>query len=57
MGFQFTLGVNTEVRTLGTMKAIRVDKPGDSSELKCEEIPVPEPGKNEVRRKAFATIE
>ena len=39
---------------LGAMKAITVDKPGDSSELKYKEIPIPEPGKNEVRHQAFA---
>ena len=31
-----------------TMKAIVVHKPGDSSEMKYEEIPIPEPGEREV---------
>ena len=30
------------------MKAIVVHKPGDSSEMKYEEIPIPEPGESEV---------
>lgn len=30
------------------MKAIVVHKPGDSSEMKYEEIPIPEPGEREV---------
>ena len=32
------------------MKGIRIKKPGGSSQMKYEEIPIPEPGKNEVSR-------
>lgn len=30
------------------MKAIVIKKPGGSSQMKYEEIPIPEPGQNEV---------
>lgn len=30
------------------MKVIRIKKPGGSSQMKYEEIPIPEPGQNEV---------
>ena len=30
------------------MKAIIINEIGSSSQMKCEEVPIPEPGENEV---------
>ena len=35
------------------MKAIVINKTGSSSQMKCEEVPIPEPGQNEVTMKPF----
>ena len=36
------------------MKAIIISETGSSSQMKCEEVPIPEPGQNEVRLRRLA---
>ena len=37
------------------MKAIVINEIGSSSQMKCEEIPIPEPGQNEVNISSIIT--
>jgi len=39
------------------MKAIVVNEIGSSSQMKCKELPIPEPGQNEVNYLQFNIIE
>ena len=48
---------NQRIRTMATMKAVQITKPGGVEALQYNEVPVPVPGKGEVLvRNAYSGV-